>query len=448
MNPIRQWSRRDFLRALAVALGGVTVGETVRRCFQGVAPIAQGDFTPTARTYLPLVMRSEPTSTPPPTHTPAPPTNTPTSPPTSPPTNTPTSPPTSPPTNTPTPPPTHTPAPLTHTPTPWTPSPGTARVVHIHAPSATYWDGSSNYYYNYVNQSVVNDMVDRGVMALTGTSTRADAWRALIPNYSGGIVAIKVNFNNSQLGNLINALIHPVNAVIQGLLDIGVPAQNIRIYDATRPIPTYFRNGCLYTGVQFYDVNSASFPVQVSFSRPGIPAEYLASAVVDAAYLINVPIMKGHSITGVTLGFKNHLGTINNPLGLHEYVAPMWGQYYDPNYNPMVDIYLTSHIRHKTVLVLGDGLFGSRDNTNSVPTRWTTFGNQFPNSLFFARDPVAADCVMYDLLAAEGCPYAWDEATDHLRLAAAAGLGVYESGDPWGSGYDLIDYVKITIHAD
>jgi len=401
MNPIRQWSRRDFLRALAIALGGVAVAESMRQCLKGIAPIAPEDFTPTARAYLPLVTRSEPTPTP-------------------------------------TPPPTRTPTPTR------TPPPGASRVVHVHAPSATYWNGSSNYYYNYVNQSVVNEMVDRGVMALTGTSTRADAWRALIPNYSGGIVAIKVNFNNSQLGNVINALIHPVNAVIRGLLDIGVPAQNIRLYDATRPIPAYFRNGCLYSGVQFYDESNASFPVQVSFSRSGIPAEYLASAVVDAAYLINVPIMKGHSITGVTLGFKNHLGTIHNPYGIHDFIYP-WSNRYDSNYNPMVDIYLTSHIRNKTVLVVGDGLFGSRDNTNSAPTRWTTFGDQFPNSLFFARDPVAADCVMYDLLAAERCPYTWDEATDYLRLAAAAGLGVYESGDPWGSGYSLIDYVKITL---
>lgn len=430
---------------MALALGGLTAGEGIRRWFQGIAPIAHSDFTPTARTYLPLVMRNEPTPTSTPTSTPtrtSTPTGTPT--PTSTPTSTPTltSTPTSTPTRTPT--PTGTPTP-SRTPTPGTPVPVTSRVVQVHAPSATYWNGSSNYYYNYVNQSVVNNMVDWGVMNLTGTSTRADAWRALIPNYSGGIVAIKVNFNNSGNDNIIDALIHPVNAVIQGLLEIGVTAQNILIYDAIRPIPAYFRNGCLYSGVHFYDTNDASFPVQVSFSRPGVPTEKLASAVVDAAYLINVPIMKGHSITGVTLGFKNHLGTINNPLGLHDYIAPMWGQYYDPDHNPMVDIYLTSHIRNKTVLVLGDGLFGSRDNTNSVPTRWTTFGNQFPNSLFFSRDPVAADCVMYDLLAAEGCPYAWDEATDYLRLAAAAGLGVYESGAPWGSGYSLIDYVKITL---
>ncbi len=124
----------------------------------------------------------------------------------------------------------------------------------------------------------------------------------------------------------------------------------------------------------------------------------------------------------------------------------MWGQHYDPNYSPMVDIYLTAHIRNKTVLVLGDGLFGSRDNTNSVPTRWTTFGNQFPNSLFFSRCTRSRwTAVRYDLLAAEGCPYAWAEATDYLRIAAAAGLGVYEHGDPWGSGYALIEYVKITL---
>lgn len=30
-----------------------------------------------------------------------------------------------------------------------------------------------------------------------------------------------------------------------------------------------------------------------------------------------------------------------------------------------------------------------------------TFGNKPPNSLFFATDPVAIDCVMYDFLDAE-----------------------------------------------
>ncbi len=380
----RKWSRRDFLRAVAVALGGLAAGGSARRWLQGADSIAQGNVTPTLHVYLPQVIGNGPTLTP-----------------TASPTATATPTPTSTSTPTPTPIPTPTPTPLPTVP------PGTARVVHAHAPSATDWDGSG-YYYEAVNQAVVNNMVDQGVMALTSTSTRADAWRALIPNYSGGIVAIKVNFNNNGDDNIIDALIHPVNAVIQGLLEIGVAVQDIWIYDAVRYIPDHFRNGCPYPNVRFYDYNDYNFPVPVSFSRPGIPEQHLSQAVVDAAYLINMPIMKGHSITGVTLGFKNHLGTIDTPFTLHEYISPMWGSYYVPEYSPMVDIYLTPYIRGKTVLVLGDGLFGSRDNTHSVPQPWQTFGNQFPNSLFFATDPVAVDCVMYDLLAAEGCPYAWD----------------------------------------
>lgn len=328
-------------------------------------------------------------------------------------------------------------------PTPEPPSPPTgSRVVHVHDSDATNWNGSG-WYGDHVNQSVVDSMVDRGVMELTGTSTRANAWRALIPNYSGGTVAIKVNFNNEGRDNIIDALIHPVNTVIQGLTDIGVATEDILVFDATRHIPDHFKSGCAFTGVRFYSWDEADFTVPVTFSRPNIPEQYLASAVVDAAYLINMPIMKNHSITGVTLTFKNHFGTIHNCYALHEYVDLSPG---NADYNPMVDIYLSPHIRDKTVLILGDGLFASKENTNTVPERWQTFGNEFPNSLFFATDPVAIDCVMYDLLNAE--PYGVPEgADDLLRLAANAGLGTREHGDPWaqpwGAGYSQIDYVRI-----
>jgi uncharacterized protein (DUF362 family) len=50
----------------------------------------------------------------------------------------------------------------------------------------------------------------------------------------------------------------------------------------------------------------------------------LSEVVTDVlrnATLINMPIMKGgHPIAGVTLGFKNHFGTIDNPGGLHTYI--------------------------------------------------------------------------------------------------------------------------------
>ena len=395
-------TRRAVLAGCALAGAALILGQCFPDGGREAHPLLAQDATPTQATYLPIVSK-QPTPTP--TYTP---------------------------TATPTP---------TSTPTR---QPGTGpKVVHVHDVDATYW-GGSGYYGNCVRQNVVNAMVDRGVKELAGAATRADAWRILIPNYSGGIVAIKVNFNNSGQTNVIDGLIHPVNAVIQGLVDIGVATRDIWVFDAVRPIPDRFKNGCTFTGVTFHDQENASFPVAVTFSRPGIPAQSLASAVTSADYLINMPIVKRHSITGVTLGFKNHFGTISNCGTLHDYVDVNSGSHYSRTHNPMVDIYLDANIRSKTVLTLGDGLFGSKNDTNSVPQPWETFGNQFPNSLLFSTDPVAADCVMYDLLNAEPW-YNPDQAADHLRLAADAGLGVYEQGDPWGSGYSQIDYHKITL---
>jgi hypothetical protein len=49
---------------------------------------------------------------------------------------------------------------------------------------------------------------------------------------------------------------------------------------------------------------------------------------------------------------------------------------------------------------------------------------------------------MCDFLQAEGgIPTGSD---DYLRLAATAGLGVFERGAPWGSGYQQIDYLKVS----
>ena len=112
------------------------------------------------------------------------------------------------------------------------------RVIHVHSDQATSWAGQTDYW-NYVNQNVVNDMVDQGVMALTDTTTVADAWRTLLPDYQPGQgIAIKVNFNNwgDQLSKSMR-LIQPVNAVVRGLKQIGVAETDIWVYDAVRGHP-------------------------------------------------------------------------------------------------------------------------------------------------------------------------------------------------------------------
>ena len=350
------------------------------------------------------------------------------------------------------PPPTSTP---TTEPTPTVPAPLGPKVVHVHDQAATSWTGQTSYW-NYVNQSAVNEMLDEGLMALTGAATVADAWRVLIPNYQAGqVVAIKANFNNSDgcddVDGQIDGLIQPVNAVVRGLKLIGVPESSICVFDASRRIPTYFVSGCLYSGVVFRDSGcrqyaswSSSDPnAYVTFQVPedlaAPPATRVDDVLISSSYLINMPILKPHRIAGVTLTFKNHFGNISAPWDLHPYIG-IHRDTYRSDYNPLVDIYRNPHIADKTVLVLADGLFAAHD-FEAPPSTWSTFGGQLPNSLLVSTDPVAIDSVMCDLLQAElGLA---ERADDYLALAHQAGLGTYERGDPWSSGYASIDYVRL-----
>lgn len=364
------------------------------------------------------------------------------------------------------------------------PTPPLSRVVHVHDSGATNWTGSG-WYGNYVNQNTVNTMVENGLKELTGYSTWPDIWAALFSKVNGSgyqvgqKIAIKVNFNNSNEGcgdsdNEIDALPQPVKALISGLTQAGVQQQDIWIYDASRRIPDRFRNHIVngnppnYPNVVFYGhfsvlctgVNAATFnsihaSLEVQFSDPdsNLSNRWLPDLLYQATYVINMPILKEHGIHPVSLGFKNHFGSINNIIrlgndDLHYYIAPS-NALYSPTYSPMIDIFQNPNIKNKTILTVGDGLFGANGATGSAIQVWPkTFGGA-ANSLLFSTDPVAIDCVMCDLLDAE---WGIDDATyDYLFIGQDAGLGVCEGdrsnpgGDPWGSGYSQIDYLKVSL---
>jgi uncharacterized protein (DUF362 family) len=409
-------TRRQWLKLAAALAGGMGLVSIQRMLSTAAAPPPVAGVTP--QVYLPLIAQAKATPTPTPTPT------------------------------------------ATPTATPTTSGP---KVIHIHSTAATSWNFSSGWYGNYVSQATVNEMVDRGVKELTGQGTVVAAWNNLLPGYTAGKgIAIKVNFNNAQscsdTDNIIDALIEPVNALIGGMKLAGVREQDVWIYDALRPIPARFRNRCTFANVHFVDrectetatFTSADPHAAVNFAHANLQPRRIADVLINASYLINMPIVKEHGISGVTLGFKNHYGSINYVIGtgtdnLHEYIEPANSAYHS-TYNPTVEINQNPHIRTKTVLVVGDGLFGALINTNVVPTRWHSFGDAACNSLFFARDPVAADCVMMDLLYAEyDSQPGSDHVDDYLKLAAAAGLGVFEHGQPWGAGYQTIDYRRITL---
>jgi len=97
---------------------------------------------------------------------------------------------------------------------------GRPRVVHVWNQQATFWDFSTGWYGDHVDQNVVDRMVEEGLRALTGQDALLAAWDVLFQRVnesgyqSGEKIAIKVNLNNvrdcGENTNAINALHHPI----------------------------------------------------------------------------------------------------------------------------------------------------------------------------------------------------------------------------------------------
>ena len=340
-------------------------------------------------------------------------------------------------------------------------------VVSVHDGSATSWDHVNGYHWERIDQEVVSGMVATGVMTLTAKSALASAWQELVPYQNGEAVAIKVNFNNSwecQPTNNMDAYPETVNAVIEGLLLIGIPPDKIWITDPSRVIPSRFIDRIHSPGVRFFSAvdccsNACSLTDYVSPASSAAspttypPGDYIRPAQVfaDAAHLINIPLLKGHVAAGVTLGMKNHYGSVtflgNDPnearLQMHSYLYP--DQNPDPSKSILTDINLNPHIRNKTRLILGDGLFGNPLDNLQPPQRWAIFDNGDPNILFFGIDPVATDSVMCDYINEERLRTGSGVASRScLQHAQSMGLGVHDHWDNFQSKqYAGITYLQV-----
>ena len=338
------------------------------------------------------------------------------------------------------------------------------RVVSVHDINATNWDYSTGYFWEYVDQDIVNTMMAQGVMALTGETNTVDAWSALIPYQSGESVLIKFNFNNSScsdVDNNIDPLAETANAIVDGLTSIGVPGDKIWITDPSRRVSERFRNGIPNPNIQYYSYWPCSGQNyhSVDYVDPGSPAVSIATCpagekilpsqvFVDADHLINVPILKSHG-SYITLALKNHYGSVlyenNDRSSMHAYFN-QGGNSAGCNLNTtniLADINNNPHIRDKTRLVIGDGLFGNAHTNWQNTERWNIFGDDDPNILFFSNDPIAISSVMTDYIMAER---GWQ---DHEQLHAGAyiGLGVHEHWDSFATKqYSLIDYIHIDFN--
>ena len=323
------------------------------------------------------------------------------------------------------------------------------RVVWVHDPKATDWDGPGDghpWQPEHTDVERVHTMMSRSIRDLTGAANDKNAWDALFKYHNktrdkgnvgyqpGEKIVIKVNFVgfifthggvNSENYNLetkkdyMNTSPQMLIALLRQLVDkAGVKQVDIAICDSL----AYFANEYFdiikkdFPGVQCLDrtgkfgrikMKQSKVPLYWSCHPKGCKQDYVPESFVEAEYLINFANLKAHGGSGVTLCAKNHYGSLIR--------WPAEEGYFDMHkdafstkvgiYRNHVDLMGHSHIGGKTMLYLFDGLYCGihPKDMSRGPRRWKSapFNGDWTSSLFASQDPVAIDSVGFDFLHAE-----------------------------------------------
>lgn len=308
-----------------------------------------------------------------------------------------------------------------------------ARVVWTHAPGMITWEKGNGKWHEdrWNNQQAADRLVTTAVTGLTGKKKPKAAWKALFEYYNtkhdkgkrgykkGEKIAVKLNMNNTagyQDTEEINASPFVTLALVRSMVhDAGIPEDCITLFDASRFVTDSIYNKVHreFPGVHIVDNEGTDGREKarykdeaIKYSRDNGPlARGLALCAVDADYLINVALLKGHNGQGVTLCGKNWYGatSINRDYRKNHhnhFIANRSGR---PSYVTFTDFMAHKDMGGKTILYLIDGTYGSRSVAGPPAAKWNMepFNGQWPCTLFASQDPVAIDAVGTDFLIAE-----------------------------------------------
>ena len=327
------------------------------------------------------------------------------------------------------------------------------RVVWVHNPDATDedcipWEYGDGYFLDKnADQDLVDEMLRTAILKVTGETSEEEAWNSVFTyfnihhgkgdtGYSAGEkIFIKINAvhawtTNQDLsikndGNYGNVDTSPqvILAVLRQLINrAGVPQDAIYIGDPYTQIFKHIHDklSAEFPGVHY--MSKSDHPdreqlqhtnsEEIVYSDRGTvldkPTDGFFDCIVDADYVLSVPAIKGHRWGGVTFFAKNHFGSnINGGAshlhkGLHrtDYEAPLRDGYRE--YRVFVDIMGYEHLGGKTLIYIGDFLWGtSYEHDPPVKFRSAPFHDDWSSSVLVSLDPVAVASVALDILQEE-----------------------------------------------
>lgn len=313
------------------------------------------------------------------------------------------------------------------------------RVVWVHNPGVSNWDEKTGFWFEdrWNSQEKANQMVTGALANVTGKKTEKEAWNKLFVYFNktknrgnhgyvtGEKIAIKINQNNTyshENSPEINASPQLIFALIKSLVNEGgVPQNKITVFDASRFITDFLFNKCHteFPNIIFVDNIGGDGRTKSEYKSDAIHysknngrlATGLATCAVEAEYIINVALLKGHVGQGVTLCGKNWYGATDINSDWRKNAHDNFGQDQNGGFKYMTFVDYMGHkdLGGKTMLYLIDGFYGAKA-VNGLPTpKWNMkpFNGNWPCSLLASQDPVAIDAVALDFISNE-----WPGAVD------------------------------------
>ncbi len=254
---------------------------------------------------------------------------------------------------------------------------GKSRVVVARDPAAHSADGK-------LEEGRVIALLDRAMSTYTGLNNPADAWKHVVAMAGGPdkVVGLKTN---GLGGRGISTHAALVFAIAHKLEQAGVPSGNILIWDRNaRDL-----QACGFTistdagRLRCYGSDVSGFEDEhASWGTARIRLSKILTR--ECALVIGVPILKDHSMSGVTFAMKNMYGVVDRPQDLHA-----------GGCNPGVaDLNCIPAIRDKVRLTIGDALSSVYDGGPVFrPERlW------YPNALMVGEDRVAVDYTAWQMI--------------------------------------------------
>ena len=272
------------------------------------------------------------------------------------------------------------------------PGASTSRVVQIQ--SRHVLDGSE------VHRTVLAEMVEAAIAAITRQNTAAKGWRTLLK--PSDIVGIKFNRSGQTAIGTTEAV---ADAIIASIIESGFGPEQIVCIECPSTVTKLRGTMDARSG---FDAQPTNF---------GSGADQLASVLGQITALINVPFLKTHNIAGMTCALKNlSHGFVKHPA-----------RYHGNGCSPYIaDIVALDQIRAKLRLCVVDALRIVFDDGPQAGE--STISNE--GTILASVDPVATDAVGLTILnqirEIKGLPpvSASPEKLDYLAAAHRRGLGM------------------------